>query len=458
MTDETQQTMDAAKQALAVKDWDGARRLLAPLVAEHPHGVGAFMLARAELAADRPEVAGPLVAAFRAWRPQHVGARVLAARIHLANGELDRADAEARAAQELEPERGGIPALLESIAAARDAALVDRHLGVVESGLIEARTVGPTNEMLTSAEALQRLTPAASWTRDVRQAKIAYFHHATDLASALRNYDPHLIEVSCEFDYVTWPKRIQEYVRGRSVLDVGCGFGGFGMGFLIAGATAYTGLDPAMELDSSRAKNKRVRKWADMGITPREITEALPAIRLVQASSEEATFDESFDTIALHNVTEHLIRLDEVLAGLARLCTPSTEVVFHHHNYYCWNGHHLPPNQPEHLDVKNPKHQLVYDWRHIDAVPELSGDHYIMTNLNRVRLDELREVVVRYFDIVAWDEIASSDTTLARLTPQVLERVRRTVPDITERDLRVNTVLGVARPRRAGSARLGNDR
>jgi SAM-dependent methyltransferase len=230
------------------------------------------------------------------------------------------------------------------------------------------------------------------------------------------------------------------------------------MGFLIAGATAYTGLDPAMELDSSRAKNKRVRKWADMGITPREITEALPAIRLVQASSEEATFDESFDTIALHNVTEHLIRLDEVLAGLARLCTPSTEVVFHHHNYYCWNGHHLPPNQPEHLDVKNPKHQLVYDWRHIDAVPELSGDHYIMTNLNRVRLDELREVVVRYFDIVAWDEIASSDTTLARLTPQVLERVRRTVPDITERDLRVNTVLGVARPRRAGSARLGNDR
>ena len=443
MTD-PQQTVTLAKEALAERDWDGARRILAPLVAENPHGIGAFMLARAELGADRPDRAAPLVAAFRAWRPGHVGARVLAARIHLANGELDAAETEAREALELEPERDAIPALLSTISAARIASDVDHHLGVVEDGLVAARTTGPTGEMLAAASALHQLTPGPEWTQDTRQAKIAYFHHATDLAQALRSYDPHLIDISCRFDYVTWPKRIQEYVRGRSVLDVGCGFGGFGMGFLVAGASAYTGLDPAMELDSSRAKNKRVRQWADMGVTPRQIAQALPGIRLYQSSSEDTSFDEHFDTIALHNVTEHLLRLDEVLSGLARHCTPTTNVVFHHHNFYCWNGHHLPPNQPQQLDADNPRHRLVYDWRHIDALPDLPDDHYLMTNLNRVRLDELRALTDRYFDVVRWDEIPSSDATLARLTPEVLERVRGVVPDLTERELSVNAVFAVA--------------
>ncbi|WP_432477645.1 methyltransferase [Nocardioides sp. GXQ0305] len=449
--DTTRRAMDAAKDALAAQDWSGARRLLAPLVAENPHGVGAFMLARAELGADRPEVAAPLVAAFRAWRPRHVGARVLSARIHLACGELDRAEADARAAQELEPERPGVVALLETISAARDSSEVDRHLAVIDRGLTATRASGASAEVLHAAAALQRQAPGPGWTKDPRQAKIAYFHHAGDLTAAVRNYDPHLIETSCEFDYITWPKRIQEYVRGRSVLDVGCGFGGYGMGFLVAGAAAYTGLDPAMELDSSRAKNKRIRKWADMGVTPRDITEALPAIRLVQASSEDCTFEEYFDTIALHNVTEHLIRLEEVMAGLARLCRPGSDVVFHHHNFYCWNGHHLPPNQPAQLDDQDPRHQLVYDWRHVNAVDDVADDHYIKTNLNRVRLDELREITERYFDIVRWDEIPSSDATLSRLTPQVLARVRDSVPDITERELSVNAVLGVARLRGGGT-------
>jgi hypothetical protein len=219
------------------------------------------------------------------------------------------------------------------------------------------------------------------------------------------------------------------------------------MGFLIAGATAYTGLDPAMELDSSRAKNKRLREWADMGVTPREITDALPAIRLYQSSSEGTTFDEPFDTITLHNVTEHLLQLEEVFSGLARHCTPTTDLVFHHHNFYCWNGHHLPPNQPQQLDADNPRHQLVYDWRHIDALPHLPDDHYMRTNLNRVRLDQLRELTERYFTVSRWDEIPSSEATLERLTPEVLERVRGVIPDLTERELSVNAVFAVARRR-----------
>ncbi|UMG91154.1 methyltransferase [Nocardioides sp. TF02-7] len=440
--------MAAAKAAIADKNWTEARRLLAPLVAENPRGAAAVLLARSELELGRPEVAAPLVAAFKAWRPRHVGARVLGARIHLASGSFDEAESEARAALELEPDHPAVPRLLERIAAGRAAAESERLVRLVDAQHVRARREGPTRELLAAARTLQRMRPGPDWTRDRLQATIAYFHHASDLRAALRNYDPHLIDISTRFDYIAWPRRIQQYVRGRSVLDVGCGFGGYGMGFLIAGTKSYTGLDPAMELDSSRAKNKRVRKWEDMGVTPRQIAEALPAIRLLQSSSEDTTFEETFDTIALHNVTEHLMSLDEVLRGLTRLCRRDSVVVFHHHNYYCWNGHHLAPNQPAQLDESDPRHQQVYDWRHIDLVPDLPEDHYIRTNLNRVRLDELREVTERYYEIERWDEVPSSPETLERLTPQVLDRVRGTVPDITERELSVNAVLAVARPKR----------
>lgn len=441
------QGLEDAKKLIAGSNWKEARKILAPLVADDPYGVPGFFLARVELELGRPEVAAPLVAAFRAHRPRHVGACVLAARVHLATGDLDEAEKTVQTVLELEPDNQVAPRLLERIAGARGTAEAAGYLAVVDAGHLQARAGAPSRALVEAAEHLSRMAPGPEWTRETDQAKIAYFRNAVDITTALRNYDPHLIDVSTRFDYVAWPKRIQEYVRGRSVLDVGCGFGGFGMGFLIAGATSYAGLDPAMDLDSTRAKNKRVRRWDDMGVTPRQIAQALPAVRLFQSSSEDKSFDETFDTIALHNVTEHLMRLEEVLAGLVRLCKRDTDVVFHHHNYYCWNGHHLAPNQPAQLDENDPKQQLVYDWRHINAVADLPEDHYILNNLNRVRLDELRAITEKYFDIVRWDEIPSSKATLDRLTPEIVDRVREAVPDVTERELSVNAVLAVARPK-----------
>ncbi|WP_183098436.1 methyltransferase [Nocardioides pelophilus] len=443
----TADPLEAARSAIAAKDWEGARTLLAPLAAESPFGLQLFLLARAELELGRPDVAVQLVRVFRRERPKHVGACVLAAKAHLANRQLDEADEAVRAGLALEPDHNGLRELTERVAAARSAEEAAGSIAVVDSAYLAARETGPSDELIAAAQVLHELAPGSDWMQDLAQAKIAYFRNATDLREALRNYDPHLIDISTRFDYVAWPKRIQEYVRGRSVLDVGCGFGGFGMGFLIAGATSYAGLDPAMPLDSTRAKNKRVRQWDDMGITPREIAEQLPAIRLFQSTSEDLSFDETFDTIALHNVTEHLMQLDEVFRGLVRLCKPDTNLVFHHHNYYCWNGHHLAPNQPAQLKVDDPKQQLVYDWRHINAVPDLPENHYILNNLNRVRLDELRELTERYFEIDRWDEIPSSMATLDRLTPEIVDRVREAVPDIQERELTVNAVLAVARPK-----------
>lgn len=321
------------------------------------------------------------------------------------------------------------------------------EIAVVDARHAEARAGEPSDELVEAAFRLSLVEPKRNWARNLPLAKAAYFHFAPDLEAALVNYDPHLVEISERFDYISWPRRIQQHVRGKKVLDVGCGFGGFGVGFLVAGATSYVGLDPSMDLDSTKAKDKRRRVWDDMGLTPRQIAERLPAIRLIQGTTDDLGFDETFDTIALHNVTEHLMDLEGSLASLTKLCHPETTVVLHHHSFYSWNGHHLPPVQAEQLDVDDERHQLVYDWRHIDLAPLVPETHMFKRSLNRIRLDDFRTTVERHFDIVEWEETPSNDSAVARLTPEIVERVRETVPDITERELTVNTVLVVARPK-----------
>lgn len=324
---------------------------------------------------------------------------------------------------------------------------VAADLAVVDERYAEARDGEPSDELVAAAFRLSLVEPTKNWARDVTRAKVAYFHFAPDIEAALLNYDPHLVDVSTRFDYVSWPRRIQPYVRGKKVLDVGCGFGGFGMGFLVAGAASYVGIDPGMDLDSTKAKDKRKRQWDDMGVTPRQIAETLPAIRLIQGAAEDGGIDETFDTVTLHNVTEHLMDLDGALASLTKLCHPQTALVLHHHSFYSWNGHHLPPVQPEHLDESDPRHQRIYDWRHLSEEPEPPLSRMVQSSLNRVRLDELRALVEKHYVIDAWEETPSSDPAVARLTPEVVARVREKIPDITERELTVNTVLVVAHPK-----------
>ena len=446
--------LDAARDALARGEHDEGRRILDPLVEEAPAGPAALVLARLELDADRPDVALTVLDAFVESRPQHGGATLLRARAKLAVGDLHGARRDAETAATLMPDPEPAGRVLVKIDKARASAAdhdmlpeVRSLLAVVDAGYPEGRRGAPTDELRAAVRQLAELEVGGDWTADPDWAKVAYFSNAADVDEALRSYDPHLIEVSAEFGYITWPRRIQEYVRGRSVIDVGCGFGGFGMGFLVAGATSYLGLDPAMDLETSDAKNKRIRTWSDMGTTPREIAASLPAIRLVRGKSEDLSFDEKFDTISLHNVTEHLIELDRVFAGLVPLCKADSKLVFHHHNFYCWNGHHEAPNQPEQLDESRWIHRQIADWRHIDIVPSLPSYHQYLTDLNRIRLDELRTITAKYFHIERWEEIPSSSSTLARLTPEVLDRVRQTVPDLTERDLSINVVLAVASPK-----------
>jgi hypothetical protein len=64
-----------------------------------------------------------------------------------------------------------------------------------------------------------------------------------------------LLEHANEFGYFYWPSQIEEYIRGKHVLDVGCGRSLHCVGFLFEGARSYTGLDPELNLDDPVLKD-----------------------------------------------------------------------------------------------------------------------------------------------------------------------------------------------------------
>ncbi len=422
---------------------------------KRPQSSASFFLALAEFKNGRLEDARLRTKAFLTHKPDHPGALLLSARIHLERAKeqppeslsamREMALERLNRALTVKPDFPAAASLRDEIYGASSRQKMEATLSEFDQKFQKASSKEERAALRPLFDELVKEDAGKGWNNDPVMAKISFLQRAKDFNWAIANYDPRLVEVSVELDYITWPKRIQELVKGRSVLDVGCGFGGYGTGFLVAGATEYSGLDPQMNLESSRAKNKRIRKWSDMGITPREIMEQNPAISLYQGTAEEIDFEEKFDTISLHNVTEHLIYLEDVLAGLVPLCHQDTNIVYLHHNFYCWNGHHFAPNQPHQIDLDNAKHREVIDWGHIELVKDLPDDHYFKTRLNRVRLDDIREITERHFDIMIWDEIPSSEATLARFSDGILGRFQKTIPSLTKRDLIVNAVYCVAR-------------
>lgn len=283
-----------------------------------------------------------------------------------------------------------------------------------------------------------------NWSKDVDQAKAAHFAFAKSPAHAKKNYVSDLVTKSVEFDYITWPRKIQDYIRGKSVLDVGCGFGAFGNGFLVAGAKAYTGIDPQMPLDSSRVKNKRKREWSDLGMTPNEIMQECPDIHLINGIIEDLETKATFDAVVLHNVTEHLHNIREIIPRIRTLLNPGGYLIYQHHNFYCWNGHHRAPNQPRQYEKGSPKHDEVADWNHILIAPDLPEDHFFNTNLNQIRLDEMKSLTYDNYNVEKWLEIESPPAVADRLTDDILSRLHDFDESLTRRDLMVNVALCVA--------------
>jgi len=95
--------LDRARDAASRRDWDQARRILAPFVATEPDGPGAVLLARTELESGHPDVAAAMVEDLVTRKPGNARARALRAEIHLNASDHAAARAEAEHALRINP-------------------------------------------------------------------------------------------------------------------------------------------------------------------------------------------------------------------------------------------------------------------------------------------------------------------------------------------------------------------
>ena len=68
-----------------------------------------------------------------------------------------------------------------------------------------------------------------------------------------------------------------------------------------------------------------------------------------------------FDVATLHNATEHLTDLPGVFASVARLLRPGEHLIFSHHNWFSWNGHHQEPKTAGRIDPDNTEQRRFVD-------------------------------------------------------------------------------------------------
>ncbi|MDY7110139.1 MAG: class I SAM-dependent methyltransferase [Planctomycetota bacterium] len=278
--------------------------------------------------------------------------------------------------------------------------------------------------------------------RDPDAACKAYFLFNARGRDSRRNFDRAMIRRAVEFDYLSWPRKIAGDVRGLDVLDVGCGTGLHAVGFLVVGVRSYTGMDPILDLHDDRSKNLRKRTKESFGWTPAQVQQRLPRVELISGTFEQVAPDKTFDIAVLHNVSEHLINIEEVFQGVWQRLRPEGRILFNHHNYYCWNGHHQPPKFVAEIDPGDPQQRKFLDWNHLDLDPETEAS--LAGKLNRIRLDEIRALTEKYFEVESWEEIPSGpDRGAGRLT----DEIRRRFPRYSEREFTVQNVLCRARRR-----------
>jgi SAM-dependent methyltransferase len=230
-----------------------------------------------------------------------------------------------------------------------------------------------------------------------------------------------LIARTIEFGYVTWPFTIRKLIEGKDVLDVGCGTGVHGLSFIMAGARSYTGLDPLIDLASSKVKHKSLRYWTDFGYTAGQIADLVPGVELISGVFEDVAPDGMFDVAVMHNATEHFHNLEQIFAGVAARLRPGGKIVFQHHNYFAWNGHHMQPKLVSNIRPGDPKQERYMDWAHLRFVDEPDAD--TDRKVNKVRIGELRAITERYFEINKWRPIQSTASEGAgRLTDEIAAR------------------------------------
>lgn len=284
------------------------------------------------------------------------------------------------------------------------------------------------------------VAPAEGFHRSISLALRAFWQNNADKPWRGVAFAPDIISRAFDFGYMKWASRIAEHVRGKDVLDVGCGPGLHGIGFLTAGAKSFFGVDPIIKPDRDRVKNLAAGGKMPFGWTPNELMDRIPSWRVSPMPIGETKKERVYDIAVLHNATEHFLEIESVFDDIAARLRPGGVLIYNHHNFYAWNGHHLPPKKVSAIDPSDPKQLEMLDWGHVEYDPE--PDHYIARGLNRIRLDDLIALTKKYFEIEVLEDILSEpDTGLGRLT----DSIRARYPYLSDRDFETKNLFCIAR-------------
>jgi SAM-dependent methyltransferase len=258
---------------------------------------------------------------------------------------------------------------------------------------------------------------------------------------SLANFHPGLIGLAGELNHAEWGFYVREHIRGKDVLDLGCGHTLYGIGFLIHGARSYLGVDPKLELDAPRLRRReRFRtQLAGSPWTLRQVQAAVPSVRYARWRIAELPAEARFDVVFMHNVTEHLMAIEEVFSEVRERLRPGGKIIYRHHNYACWNGHHQKPRTTAEIEPGNPAQAPYVDWAHLDFDPARQA--LVAPRLNRIRLPELRALTEKFFKIKTWEQLPSRpEQGATRLTDEILARH----PGYSRAELLTQAVMCVA--------------
>ena len=258
---------------------------------------------------------------------------------------------------------------------------------------------------------------------------------------SVRNFHPGLIGLAADLNHAEWGYYVRDHIQGKDVLDLGCGHTLYGIGFLVYGARTYLGIDPKLELDEPKLR-RRARFRSEIAQSPwtlRLVQEAVPSLRYAPLHLSQLPASERFDVIFMHNVTEHLMVIEAVFADLRERLRPGGKIIYRHHNFACWNGHHQVPRTIAEIDPGSAAQAVYLDWAHLEFDPERHP--LVGRRLNRIRLHDLRALTERFFKIFTWEELPSRrEQGAERLSDEIVARH----PEYQREELLTQAVMCVA--------------
>ena len=245
------------------------------------------------------------------------------------------------------------------------------------------------------------------------------------------------IEIARDWGYFAGSiKQRKDLWEGLRILDLGMGGGPHSLSYISLGAAAYYGVDPIAGTDHVRDfrsnKDPSIPSYHPFPLSTNEMMELFPQIRIYSDILENVSDEikEKKPQIAiLSAVTEHLQDLKSVFEGIWKVLSKDGLLHLTHNNYYSWTGHHESPRDPKSWDKNSESQNKVVDWKHLET------DHhrYLDRNLNRVRLDDFKRLINKYFEIVQWKE-----TIIAR--ERLNDEIRKKYKKYTLNELLANVV------------------